>query len=136
MLIIKIQTRAHQEFYDLTAKISQILIEQREEALKVSAILLFSPHTTCGLTINEGADPDVASDMLNFMSQAVPWQGLGQNFKHAEGNSAAHIRTSLFGSHLVIPVDQGKIQLGRWQSIYLCEADGPRQRQIYLQWLH
>ena len=89
---------------------------------------LFTQHTTCGLTINENADPDVQSDMLGFLGRLIPQYE--PNFKHFEHNSDAHIKSSLFGSSLTVPFQKGKLLLGRWQGIYLCEFDGPRERTV------
>ena len=88
--------------------------------------------TTCGLTINEGADPDVQRDMVRFFRALVPQDGA---FDHAEGNSDAHIKTTLHGPSLMLIVEDGQLRLGRWQSVYLCEGDGPRQRTLWAQWL-
>ena len=104
----------------------------RQQGRRNGALLLFSPHTTCGLTINEGADPDVRRDMVRFFSAMVPQDA---DFDHAEGNSDAHIKTTLHGPSLMLIVEDGQLQLGRWQSIYLCEGDGPRQRTLWAQWL-
>ena len=89
--------------------------------------LLFTQHTTCGLTVNENADPDVQSDMLGFLKRLIPQYD--SNFKHFEHNSDAHIKSSLVGSSVTVPFADGKLQLGRWQGVYLCEFDGPRERQ-------
>ncbi len=90
--------------------------------------VLFTQHTTCGLTINENADPDVKSDMLGSLNRLIPQYD--PHFKHFEHNSDAHIKSSLVGSSLTIPVKDGKLCLGRWQGIYLCEFDGPRERKV------
>jgi len=92
-------------------------------------LTLFVPHTTAGITINENADPDVARDMEWFSDRLVP-QSAG--FRHVEGNSDAHIKASLFGSSLQVIVRDGRLWLGTWQGIYLCEFDGPRQRKLYV----
>lgn len=88
----------------------------------------FTQHTTCGMTINENADPDVQSDMLGFLRRLIPQHE--PNFKHFERNSDAHIKSSLVGSSVTIPFEKGKLLLGRWQGIYLCEFDGPRERIV------
>ncbi len=94
-------------------------------------ITLFTPHTTCGLTVNENADPDVVTDMLQQLEVMVPWQQAF--YQHTEGNTAAHIKTSLMGSSHQFIVTGGRVQLGMWQGIYLCEFDGPRIRHV---WVH
>lgn len=91
-------------------------------------VICFTQHTTCGLTINENADPDVQSDMLGFLQRLIPQYE--QNFKHFEHNSDAHIKSSLVGASATVPFEKGKLLLGRWQGIYLCEFDGPRERTV------
>ena len=115
----------------------------REEMIEISDVqeyvpkngagicVLFTKHTTCGLTINENADPDVKSDMLGFLQRLIPQYE--PSFKHFEHNSDAHIKSSLVGSSVTIPFEDGKLLLGRWQGIYLCEFDGPRERKVIVQ---
>ena len=91
---------------------------------------IYTQHTTCGLTINENADPDVKSDMLGFLQKLIPQYE--PNFKHFEHNSDAHIKSSLVGSSTSLPFSKGKLLLGRWQGIYLCEFDGPRERKVII----
>lgn len=90
--------------------------------------ILFVQHTTCGLTVNENADPDVQSDMLGFLQRSIPQHE--PHFRHGEQNSDAHIKSSLIGSSVTIPFEEGKLTLGRWQGVYLCEFDGPRDRKV------
>lgn len=96
------------------------------------ALLVFCPHTTASLTVNEAADPAVERDIVAFMRRLVP---IDEPFSHREGNSDAHIKTSLFGPHILMPVEQGALRLGTWQGLYLCEWDGPRTRSVWLQFL-
>ena len=96
------------------------------------AMVVFCPHTTAGLTVNEDADPDVAADMVAIMGRLVPRD---PDYRHAEGNSDAHVKTTLVGPSLTLIVADGRIQLGTWQGVYLCEWDGPRTRKIWVQWL-
>lgn len=103
------------------------LVQQR--GWQDGILTVFVPHTTAGVTINENADPDVARDMTWFMQQLVPDVS---GFRHAEGNSDAHIKASLFGSSVQVIVRSGTLWLGTWQGIYFCEFDGPRHRQIRL----
>lgn len=115
---------------------------EREEMIEITAdaakhlpggdgvCILFIRHTTCGLTINENADPDVKSDMLGFLRRLIPQYE--PNFKHFEHNSDAHIKSSLVGSSVAVPFENGKLCLGRWQGIYLCEFDGPRKRNVLI----
>lgn len=88
-----------------------------------------SPHTTAGVTVNEQADPDVAADMERAYSKLIPWSA---GYAHAEGNSAAHIQTSLAGTSTLVPVRRGRLALGTWQGLFLCEFDGPRTRELWL----
>lgn len=96
------------------------------------AVLLWSPHTTAGITVNEAADPDVIRDITRHMHSMVPQRS---DFEHAEGNSDAHIKTSLFGPGQTLIVANGKMQLGTWQGIFFCDWDGPRRRSLWVQWL-
>ena len=108
---------------DITSKVAKLIPENGE-----GICVLFTQHTTCGLTINENADPDVKSDMLGFLHRLIPQYE--PNFKHFEHNSDAHIKSSLVGSSVTVPFENGKLLLGRWQGIYLCEFDGPREREV------
>ena len=91
---------------------------------------IFTPHTTAAITINENADPDVCRDLLMGINKFVPLQG---DYHHREGNSAAHIKSSLFGASETLIITNGEVVLGTWQGIYFCEFDGPRQRQVQIQ---
>ena len=90
-------------------------------------VTVFIPHTTCGVTINENADPDVVTDMLAALARMVPWEA---GYRHGEGNAAAHVKASLMGFSAQVAVADGKLQLGTWQGIFLCEFDGPRVREV------
>jgi secondary thiamine-phosphate synthase enzyme len=92
-------------------------------------VIVYIPHTTAGVTINEGADPDVQRDIITTLQRLVPEQG---NYHHVEGNSDAHVKASLLGSSATIPVKHGKLQLGTWQHIFFYEGDGPRTRKVYI----
>lgn len=111
---------------DITGEVKRIV---RESGLKEGLCHLYVPHTTAGITINEYADPDVVKDMVSTLEELVPWGG---NYRHSEGNAAAHIKASLVGSSKSIPIEAGEILLGRWQGIFFCEFDGPRSRRIIL----
>ncbi len=124
MSIVKIKSKKHSEMIDITKDIESLLPENMEQGI----CHVFSLHTTAGITVNENADPDVCDDITKFMNKAIPWDD--KEFKHMEGNSAAHIKTSFFGSFQAVPVQHGKLKLGTWQSIYFCEFDGPRDRKI------
>jgi len=110
------------------------ITSQVREAVKKSGVAdgvaaVYCPHTTAGITINENADPDVTADILSALDKMVP----GMDFKHIEGNSPAHIKTLLTGSGVNVPVEGGNLALGRWQGIYFCEYDGPRDRKFVVQ---
>ena len=117
-----IKTSKKVEFIDITG-----LVEQYVEGTDSGLIHIFCPHTTAGLTINENADPDVVRDIIAGLERMVPERG---GYRHAEGNSPAHIKASLMGFHLFVPVRDGRLVLGTWQGIYFCEFDGPRSRRV------
>jgi len=118
---------------DQTINITSLIAKHiREQGYIDGVIVLFVRHTTAALTINENADPDVVTDLLVTLDKKIPWS---DNYHHAEGNSAAHLKTSLMGSSETVIVRNGVLQLGTWQGIYFCEFDGPRRRQVDLQWL-
>jgi secondary thiamine-phosphate synthase enzyme len=125
MLQIKVNSKAREEMIDITAEVGKIL---RAGEAGDGICVVFTQHTTCGVTINENADPDVQSDMLGFLRRLIPQYE--PNFKHFEHNSDAHIKSSLVGSSVTVPFENGKLLLGRWQAIYLCEFDGPRERKV------
>ena len=124
---IRVRTKAREELRDITAEISETI---GASGVKNGVAHLWSMHTTCALTVNEGADPDVKSDMVRFLSEMIPRDA---EFDHAEGNSDSHIKTSLFGPGLTLLIEDGAPILGTWQSIYLAEWDGPRERTIAIQ---
>jgi secondary thiamine-phosphate synthase enzyme len=125
-----VTTTRREEFVDITGQVAQALDEC---GLTEGMVLVYSPHTTAGVTINEGADPDVKRDMLAHLAALVPLNGGREGFRHVEGNSDAHIKTSLMGPSQLVPVSGGRLQLGTWQKIYLCEFDGPRRRTVLVQ---
>lgn len=122
---IKIRSNKREEMIDITSEVRRTL---RESGEKEGIVVLFVQHTTCGLTVNENADPDVQTDILSALKKLIPQHGM--NFKHAEDNSDAHLKSSFFGSSMTIPFSGGELLLGRWQGIYLCEFDGARERKI------
>ena len=127
-LTIDVKTQEHTQFVNITDKVRRVLPKEF-----TGACLLFCQHTTAGLTINENADPNVVRDMIAHLEEMVPWRS--SKFRHMEGNSAAHIKSSLMGPGLTVPVHKGKLMLGTWQSIYFCEFDGPRSRLVTVQLL-
>jgi secondary thiamine-phosphate synthase enzyme len=125
MSTFTIHTQKKEECIDITTRVAAALEEQK---ISTGLVNIFVPHTTAGVTINENADPDVISDFLKGMRAFVPDSG----FKHAEGNSPAHIRSSLIGVSLCVQIDNGALVLGTWQGIYFCEFDGPRTRKVQI----
>jgi secondary thiamine-phosphate synthase enzyme len=121
---LNISTRSRSEFVDITRLVQEAL---DNSGVQHGSCQVFVPHTTAGVTINENADPDVRRDIMTSLDRLVPWQ---DNYHHSEGNSAAHIKASLMGFTVSIPVDSGRLVLGTWQCIYFCEFDGPRSRNV------
>lgn len=123
---IPIATTHPCEFLDLTP-----LVQEYVFTAKVSdgIVVIYVPHTTAGITINEHADPDVRGDILMQLEKMVPDKG---TYRHAEGNSPAHIKASLMGSSVTVIISGGRLQLGTWQGIYFCEFDGPRHRNVWI----
>jgi len=126
MVIIPIRTSVQAEFVDITGLVKD---EVKKNKWADGVIYIYIPHTTAAVTINENADPAVQADMLDALNKLVPVKGA---YRHSEGNSDAHIKASLIGSSVVVIVESGNPVLGRWQGIFFCEFDGPRQREIYL----
>ena len=124
-----VQTHSQTEFLDITDQIQKIISDNR---IRQGLSQLFIPHTTAGITINENADPSVKHDMIMELNKVIPFD---DNYHHMEGNSAAHIKSSLMGVSLSMIIDQGRLVLGTWQGIYFCEFDGPRQRKVWLKLL-
>src|SRR6478672_3986657 len=124
MQTFKFSSSGREEMIDITAEVERELPEGE------GVCVLFVQHTTCGLTVNENADPDVQSDMLGFLRRLIPQ--FDPNFKHGEHNSDAHIKSSLVGTSVTVPFEDGKLVLGRWQGVYLCEFDGPRERTVVM----
>ena len=123
---LDISTSKRCELIDLTRRVATLV---RESGVASGLCTVFCPHTTGAITINENADPDVKDDLLMALERAVPNEG----FRHGEGNSDAHVKASLVGPSVTVLVEGSELKLGRWQSIYFCEFDGPRQRQAHVQ---
>lgn len=123
---LSIRTNRQTEFVDITQEIRTFV---REHKIRNGLLTLFVPHTTAAVTINENADPSVKRDILFEINKVIPFQ---DGYHHAEGNAAAHIKASLFGSSETIIIEDGELQLGTWQGLYFCEFDGPRQRKIWI----
>jgi secondary thiamine-phosphate synthase enzyme len=127
MYTIKVRSHAREELVEFTDAVQDKLAESD---IADGVCFLYVQHTTAGLTINENADPDVPRDMLHALRTLIPQHGMG--FRHGEENSDAHIKTSLVGTSLTIPFERGKLLLGRWQGIFLCEFDGGRERKVLM----
>ena len=125
MPLIKVQTTEREQMIDFTAEVKRVL---RESGKQEGVVVLFVQHTTCGLTVNENADPDVQSDILLALRKLIPQYGM--DFRHFEHNSDAHLKSSLMGLSVTIPFSNSQLLLGQWQGIYLCEFDGGRERKI------
>ncbi len=130
MNTLNVNSSKREEMIDITRTVEKLV---SENSAVEGICVLFTQHTTCGLTINENADPDVKSDMLGFLRKLIPQYYA--DFKHFEHNSDAHIKSSLIGSSVTVPFENGKLLLGRWQGIYLCEFDGPRTRQVLVKFV-
>ena len=126
MKSIAISTSQREEFVDITDRVNDIV---RQSSPEDGICYVFCPHTTAGLTINECADPAVVVDMKVAFRELVPDEG---RWLHLEGNSPAHVKASLTGSFLMIPVIAGSLRLGTWQGVFLCEFDGPRTREVWV----
>lgn len=127
MNTLEIRSRGREEVIDLTAEIGRAVAAS---GVQDGLCLVFVPHTTAAVTINENADPDVKADILTALRKVVPD---ALPYEHAEGNSPAHVKSSLVGSSVAVIVADGRLQLGTWQGICFCEFDGPRSRQV---WVH
>jgi secondary thiamine-phosphate synthase enzyme len=121
---IEINTDKRNQFIDFTHRVQKIVDDY---GIKEGTAEIFVPHTTAAVTINENADPDVKSDILNFLERLIPKNAA---FRHSEGNSDAHLKSSLLGTHTTVFISDGQLALGTWQGIYFCEFDGPRSRRI------
>jgi secondary thiamine-phosphate synthase enzyme len=121
---VNIRSKVKTEFIDITDEVQKII---RESGVKTGVCHLYVPHTTAAVTINEGADPSVKRDILATLNRVIPFDG---DYHHVEGNSAAHIKSTLVGVTEVLLIEDGKPVLGTWQSVYFCEFDGPRHRRV------
>jgi secondary thiamine-phosphate synthase enzyme len=127
MYTLKVRSREREQLVEFTEEVRGKL---KESGLRSGVCVLYVQHTTAGLTINENADPDVPRDMLHALRTLLPQHGMG--FRHNEENSDAHIKASLTGSSVTVPFHDGELLLGRWQGIFLCEFDGPRERRVIM----
>jgi len=123
---ITVKTKVKTELIDVTSEIQELV---RSQGVADGVCMLYVPHTTAAVTINESADPSVRSDILMVLNQIVPWEA---GYRHLEGNSPAHVKATLVGASEMIAVENGNLQLGTWQGIFFCEFDGPRTRNLHV----
>ena len=121
-----LRTHSRTEFLDITGQIHRLVEESK---VQNGTALVFVPHTTAAVTINENADPSVAHDILTDLNRLIPFTGA---YQHTEGNSAAHIKSTLVGPSETLIIEKGRLALGTWQGIYFCEFDGPRTRKVWV----
>lgn len=124
---ISVLTRTKAVLEDITHRVSEVV---RRSGVQDGVCHIYIPHTTAGVIVNENADPDVGRDILARLESLVPEKG---NYRHLEGNAPGHIKATLVGSSQTVPIEKGRLALGRWQGIYLCEFDGPRDRTVVVQ---
>jgi secondary thiamine-phosphate synthase enzyme len=127
MQVIKVRSREREQLVEFTDEVRRGI---KESGVSSGICVLYVQHTTAGLTINENADPDVPRDMLHALRTLIPQHGM--DFRHGEENSDAHIKASLTGASVTVPFHDGELLLGRWQGIFLCEFDGPRERKVIM----
>jgi len=121
----ELRTQHHDAMVDITSRVAQAI---RDSGITDGLVMVYTPHTTSAITINENADSDVIHDILKQLDEMVPWRQ--PFFDHSEGNSAAHVKSSMFGASETIPLAKGRMTLGTWQGVYFCEFDGPRRRRF------
>jgi secondary thiamine-phosphate synthase enzyme len=126
---INVRSRSRIEFIDITSMVQDVV---QEAGVKKGVCYLYVPHTTAGITINEGADPSVQRDIQNALSRLIPHE---MNYFHREGNADAHIKSTLVGTSAHVIIDEGKLLLGTWQAIFFCDFDGPRHRRIAIKFI-
>ena len=129
METFEVHTSRREELIRVTSALQELV---DAKGWRDGALVVYCPHTTAALTINEAADPDVAADLVMALSRLLPREA---GYKHVEGNSDSHVKTTLVGPSQMLIVSGGRIQLGTWQGVFLCEWDGPRTRKIWVQWL-
>ena len=129
MITLTVSTSQKTELIDIT---DTVAAEISKSGVSDGILLMYVPHTTAAVTINEGADPSVKSDILMMLNKVIPWKDA---YKHMEGNSPAHIKASLVGPSEFVIIENSRLVLGTWQAIFFCEFDGPRTRKVHLKWV-
>ena len=125
-MILSVKTSSRTELIDITSKIAKLV---KESGVAEGLCMLYVPHTTGAVTINESADPSVKGDILMVLNQIIPWDA---DYKHMEGNSPAHVKSTLVGASELVAIENGALMLGTWQGIFFCEFDGPRTRKVHV----
>lgn len=128
-MILTVKSKARDELIDITTEVQQMV---RSTGMQEGLCILYVPHTTAAVTINESADPSVKADILMILKKVIPWEA---GYRHLEGNSAAHIKSTLVGASELIAVEDGRLTLGTWQGVFFCEFDGPRTRRVHVRLL-
>lgn len=123
----EVPTQNRDQMVEVTARVHQAV---RDSGIRQGRVIVYVPHTTAGITINENADPDVVHDMLKQLDLMVPWRQ--PFYRHAEGNSASHVKASMMGSSVTVLIDAGRLVLGTWQGVWFCEFDDPRTRTVHV----
>jgi secondary thiamine-phosphate synthase enzyme len=124
---LQLKTTKRSEFVNITTEVRRLVAES---GVKRGLCVVHVPHTTAAITVQEGYDPDVVRDIAAHLDKTVPWEG---DYRHAEGNSAAHIKSLMTGTSQTLAVEYSTLQLGRWQAVFFCEFDGPRERTVWVQ---
>ena len=125
-MILSVKTSGRTELVDITTKIAKLV---KESGVSEGLCMLYVPHTTAAVTINESADPSVKGDILMVLNQVIPWDA---NYKHLEGNSPAHVKSTLVGASELVAIENSALVLGTWQGLFFCEFDGPRTRKVHV----
>ncbi len=125
-MILSVKTSGRTELVDITTKIAKLV---KESGVSEGLCMLYVPHTTAAVTINESADPSVKGDILMVLNQIIPWDA---DYKHMEGNSAAHVKSTLVGASELVAIENSALVLGTWQGLFFCEFDGPRTRKVHV----
>jgi secondary thiamine-phosphate synthase enzyme len=128
-MIHKVKTRSQTELIDITLEIEELV---RNSGVDNGFCMLYVPHTTAAVTINESADPSVKADILMILNSIIPWNAA---YRHLEGNSPAHIKSSIIGPSELVAIENSRLVLGTWQGIFFCEFDGPRTRKIHVKFI-
>ena len=125
-MILSVKTSGRTELIDITSQITKLV---KKSDVKEGLCMLYVPHTTAAVTINESADPSVKGDILMVLNQVIPWEA---NYRHLEGNSPAHVKSTLVGASELVAIENSELALGTWQGLFFCEFDGPRTRKVHV----